>query len=151
VSDVLNLGCGNRLIAGAINHDRVWHRPEVDVVWDLNELPWPWADDSLDLVVAYAFLEHLHITLIESVNECWRILRPGGELYMKLPYWNADDTYRDPTHRWRFSLGVCDIFDPTTKYGARYGFYGIKPWQIVKPAQLNPSKTSFTVRMRVVK
>lgn len=149
--DILNLGAGNKLVRGAIQHDRIKHRPEIAVVWDLNDLPWPWADDSFDLVVACAVLEHLRITLLESVNECWRILRPGGVLYAKLPYWKSDAAYRDPTHYWRFSLDTCDIFDPTTKYGRDYSFYTERKWRIIQPAKLNDARTSFSIKMQVVK
>ncbi len=148
---VLNLGAGNQIIAGAVNHDLRKHRPEIEVVWDLNDLPWPWEDDSFDLIVACAVFEHLRNTLIETVNECWRILRPGGVLYMKLPYWDSDMSYRDPTHYWRFSLRACDIFDPATKYGHDYMFYPVTKWQIIQPAKLNKAGTSFALKMRVCK
>ncbi len=149
--DILNLGAGNRLVEGAVQHDLTRHRPEIDVVWDLNDLPWPWADNSFDLIIACAVLEHLRINLLESVNECWRILRPGGVLYAKLPYWDSDNSYRDPTHYWRFSLGTCDIFDPTTKYGYDYAFYTDRKWRIVQPAKLNKAGSSFSIKMQVMK
>lgn len=149
--DILNLGCGNKPIVGAINHDRIIHRPDIDIAWDLNDLPWPWADNSFDLIVALAVLEHLRINLIESVNECWRILRPGGELYIKLPYWDSEVSYIDPTHYWRFSPSSLDIFDPSTEYGRRYSFYTPYKWTIIKAPQLNRAGTSFHARMRVIK
>lgn len=151
MTDVLNLGCGHRLIAGAVNHDRSKHRPEVDVAHDLNELPWPWADDSFDLVVAWAVFEHLRINLLESVGECWRILRPGGIVDLKLPHWQHEHTYIDPTHYWAFSLRTCDVFDPTTRYGKQYGFYMEQKWKIVQPAQLNRCQSSFYIKMQVLK
>lgn len=147
----LNLGAGNKLVAGAVNHDLTQHRPEIDVAWDLNNRPWPWDDNSFDLIVACAVLEHLRINLIESVNECWRILRPGGMLYLKLPYWNAANSYRDPTHYWRFSLDTCDLFDPDTPYGHAYEFYPAQKWKITKRARLNDARTSFSLKMRVRK
>lgn len=151
MTDILNLGAGNKLVAGAVQHDLTKHRPEIDVVWDLNVLPWPWEDNSFDLVVARAVFEHLRINLVETVNECWRILRPGGVLYVKLPYWCSDNSYRDPTHYWRFSLGTCDLFDPETKYGHDYAFYTERKWKIIKPARLNKARTSFALKMQVRK
>jgi len=149
--DILNLGAGNKLVAGAVQHDRVKHRPEIDVVWDLNDLPWPWADESFDMIVACAVLEHLRINLIESVNECWRILRKNGTLHMKLPYWNSANSYRDPTHYWRFDLRTCDLFDPTTKYGHDYAFYPVTKWKIIQRAKLNRGGSSFALKMAVMK
>jgi SAM-dependent methyltransferase len=139
---VLNVGCGNRLIDGAVHHDRVKHRPEIDVVHDLNVLPWPWADDEFDKVVALAVLEHLDIDLVASLNECHRILKPGGQLVIKLPMWNAERSYDDPTHRWFFTLGSLDQFCPETERGQAYLFYTPHKWKYVKRPFLNRSKTS---------
>jgi len=148
---ILNIGAGNKIIAGAINHDLHKHRAEIDVAHDLNILPWPWPDQSFDLIVACAVLEHLQITLIESVNECWRILKPNGVLHMKLPYWNHANSYRDPTHYWRFDLGTCDLFDPDTKYGHDYAFYPVRKWTIIRRAELNNAGSSFSIKLQVRK
>ena len=149
--DVLNLGAGNRPIEGAVNHDLRRHRREIDVIHDLSVLPWPWPDESFDLIVARAVFEHLRMTLLESVGECWRILRPGGELQLKLPYWQHENTYQDPTHYWRFGLHTCDIFDPDTEYGRAYDFYTERKWRIVKGPKLNNAGSSIHVLMQVRK
>lgn len=149
--DILNLGCGNRLIAGAVNHDLRKHREEVDVAWDLNDLPWPWGNETFDTIVACAVLEHLEIDLLQALNECWRILRPGGRVRMKLPYWKSDMSYRDPTHRWFFTLGSFDQFDPDMRRGQEYGFYTERKWKIVSGPRLNDYRTSVIVTMEVCK
>lgn len=148
---VLNLGTGNKPMPGAVNHDRVRHRAEIDVAWDLNEMPWPWADDSFDMIVARAVFEHLDRDLVATLNECWRILRPEGQLYVKLPHWNSDNSYQDPTHRWFFSLRSLDQFDPATERGRDYGFYTPHKWQIVKGPRLNQAKTSIYATLKVRK
>lgn len=149
--DVLNIGAGNRIIAGAVNLDREKHRPEIDIAHDLNHLPWPLADESFDKIVARAVLEHLRITLIESVDECWRLLRPGGILFMKLPYWKHENAWLDPTHYWKFALATPTIFDPETDYGKRYTFYTSRKWKIIKFPRLNDARSSFAVTMQVRK
>lgn len=140
--DILNLGCGNRLIDGAVHHDRVKHRPEIDVVHDLNVRPWPFADKSFDKISALAVLEHLDIDLVASLNECHRILRPGGQLVIKLPLHTGSNAYDDPTHRWFFSLKSLDQFCPETERGQAYGFYTPFKWRFVKRPHPNKSKTS---------
>jgi SAM-dependent methyltransferase len=127
------------------------HRCEISICHDLNDVPWPWADNTFDLILARAVLEHLRINLIESVNECWRVLRPGGILYLKLPYWKHEHAWQDPTHYWRFTLDTCDVFDPDTEYGKAYSFYTDRKWKIAKPAKLNAGKSSFYVTMQVRK
>lgn len=140
--DILNLGAGNLLIEGAVNHDQVKHRPEIDVVWDLNELPWPWKDESFDLVVAKSVLEHLRMDLFRSMDECWRILHPEGKVYLKIPYWRHNTSYGDPSHHGRFSLETPQFFDPETKLGRAYQFYPHRKWKIIKGPLLNKSKSS---------
>jgi len=151
---ILNLGCGNKPLAagpGEVvrNHDLRRHRPEVDIAWDLDERPWPWEDESFDLVVAAAVLEHLKLNLVESLDECWRILASGGQLSLKLPQWNAESNYGDPTHRWFFCLQSLDIFDPDTARGRQYGFYTERKWRIIRPARLNDAGTSIHTLLEV--
>ena len=145
--DKLNLGCGNVIVPNAVNHDVVKHRPEVNVAWDLNKLPWPWKDCSFDLIMAKAVFEHLRLNLVESANECWRILRPGGLLYLKVPFWQHEKSYDDPTHYWRYTLKSCNVFDPETWEGRTYGFYTARKWKIVKGPELNSGKSSIHVTM----
>ena len=149
--DILNLGAGNLPRPDAVNHDLRKHRPEIDIAWDLNDLPWPWEDKSFDFIIARAVLEHLRINLMESVNECWRILRPGGRMYLKLPHWRSDISYIDPTHYWKFSLLTPTFFDPDTEYGRAYAFYSDRKWKIVKGPRLNDAKSSIHVTMEARK
>lgn len=149
--DVLNLGCGNKPIDGAVNHDLTHHRPFVDVAHDLNKLPWPWPDGSFDLIVAHSVLEHLVHDLVVTLNECWRLLRPGGKLRLKLPMWNSEISHRDPTHRWFFSTGSLDQFDPSTRRGKEYTFYTDRKWRILKAPELNRAKSSFRAILEVRK
>jgi predicted SAM-dependent methyltransferase len=128
---ILQLGCGDSPKGNAINHDRVKHAPHVDVAHDLNLVPWPWPDSRFEHVVARAVLEHLDIDLVASLNECWRILKPGGTLFLKLPYVGAERSYDDPTHRWFFTLRSLDQFDPDTERGKAYSFYTPRKWRIL--------------------
>lgn len=148
---ILNLGAGNDVIGNAINHDRMRHRPEIVVVHDLNVLPWPWAENSFSLVVAKSVLEHLQHDLVVSLDECWRVLRPGGHLFVKLPLWDSDLAHSDPTHRWFFSLRALDQFDPDTKRGQAYSFYTDRKWRIVEGPTPNRSGSSFNTKLEVRK
>lgn len=128
--DILNLGCGNRPVDNAVNHDWVKHSPHVHIAHDLNVMPWPWADGSFDIILAWAVLEHLKQDLIVSINECWRIARPGATLDIKLPIWNSEQAHDDPTHRWFATLQTMNYFDPSTFQGQNYGFYTPYKWRV---------------------
>ena len=134
---LLNLGCGNRVVKplpgwSVVNHDRYQHRPDVNCVHDLNILPWPWADNSMDAIMARAVLEHLKLGLDESMAECWRILRPDGILTVKLPLWNTDKAHGDPTHRWSVSVMTMKYFDPATPAGKAALVYRLPPWELLQ-------------------
>lgn len=71
----------------------------VDVVHDLNIIQWPFADDSMNEISAIHVVEHLD-SLLDFMNECHRILKPGGSLYIETPEAgaNLDLQFADPTH-----------------------------------------------------
>lgn len=73
--------------------------PRVDVVHDLNVVPWPFPADSFDEVVAIHVVEHLQ-SLLTFMDEAHRVLRPGGALYLETPEAGGDWdlTHADPTH-----------------------------------------------------
>lgn len=147
----LNLGAGHDILPNAVNHDVTKHRPEIDVVHDLNVLPWPWPDNTFDTIVAKSVFEHLQITLIEAMDECWRILQLGGVLFVKVPYWQGEQAWMDPQHRWRWAPNVFDWFDPETRYGQEYDYYTPRKWRIVKPAELNKAQSSIHCSLKVRK
>lgn len=149
---ILELGCGNlprRAKAGqvVVNHDISRHRPEVDVVHDLNVFPWPWADGEFDVIRAWAVLEHLHCERLRILNECWRILNPGGLLVVKLPYWRSEAAHDDITHYWYTTLHQFDQFDPDTERGKLYGFYSPFKWKIVQSRFTSKGKSSIEHKM----
>ena len=144
----INLGAGNDIVGDAVNHDITRHRPEITVVHDLNQRPWPWADGSADMIIARSVFEHLRLTLVETFDECWRILKPGGLLYVKVPYWKAENAWMDPQHRWRWAPHVFDYFDPDTAFGKEYGYYTAKKWQLVKPSETTSTAIHVTMRVR---
>lgn len=151
----LVLGAGNRPVNGndVINHDIIKHREEIDVVWDLNILPWPWQDEEFDYIKASSVFEHLHHDLIQVLNECWRIMQYNGILYLVLPLWNHPNSFRDPTHRWRFTEDSLDYFDPSTKIGQDYGFYTPYKWKVEKKIKYNivdGKKSSFRRKLRKI-
>lgn len=71
----------------------------IDHVVDLNITPWKFEDNSFDSIVAIHLIEHLD-NLISFMDECHRILRPSGELYIETPIAGDDPDleFADPTH-----------------------------------------------------
>jgi SAM-dependent methyltransferase len=60
--------------------------------WDATETPWPVPDGSQDVVCAWEFFEHIPGSDIDKVlNEMLRVLKPGGELWLKTGIVVPDD------------------------------------------------------------
>lgn len=74
----VNLGCGDERLTGFLNVDLL-AGPGVDIVADLNRSPWDFADDSIESICSYHVFEHVADKAV-TLNECYRILVPGGLL-----------------------------------------------------------------------
>ena len=96
------------LILGAgINHVRedhkfavdILHSPNIDLVHNLDVVPWPLPNDQFIHASAMHVVEHLQ-SLITFMNECHRVLKLGGSLYIETPLAGADPDleFADPTH-----------------------------------------------------
>jgi SAM-dependent methyltransferase len=111
----LNLGCGKKKIIGAVNLDI---SPDVnpDVLWDLNQFPYPFKECKFDLILASHILEHLN-DLTKTIDELWRILKVGGILKVWTPYWAHRDAYANPSHKHFFSIISFDFWDSSTESG----------------------------------
>jgi SAM-dependent methyltransferase len=119
----LELGCGMAPTAGYVHHDRRRHSPHVDVVHDLNELPWPWGDASFEEILALDVFEHLHLMPEAWLRECYRILAPGGELRLRVPIFGGPWHVIDPTHVRGFHPLNFDYFIRGRDYWQKYGNY----------------------------
>lgn len=108
----LHLGCGTVIKEGWLNHDMV-PLPGVDVVHDLRQFPWPFEDSQFEEVFMKDVLEHLSDT-IRTMEELYRVTKPGARIYITVPYWNSLAASGDPTHVRMFNEFSFHFFDPTT-------------------------------------
>lgn len=81
---LLNLGAGKKLRSDAINVD-LTKFPGIDLQYDLCRMPWPWESNSVDGIYLSHILEHFRQQEI-FLNECYRILKPGGFLRITAPH-----------------------------------------------------------------
>lgn len=119
----LNLGCCDQPMKEWLNCDIV-PGTGVDVVADLTQR-WPWAESSVDEIRAWDFIEHLP-NKIFTMNEAWRVLKPGGVIKILVPTTDGRGAFQDPTHVsfWnRNSFFYYEINHPCHKRFARA--YGI--------------------------
>ena len=96
----LDLGCGQNKQEGFLGVDK-YEAPGVDVVHDLLEFPWPWADNSVLEVRCSQFFEHIPGRLRPRfMEELWRILKPNHGAVFVTPSWKNERAYGDFTHEW---------------------------------------------------
>jgi len=90
---VLNLGCGNSRIDGAINLDY----PD----WDADRYDLPFDNNSIAQIHAYHFLEHLQDP-VRILLECQRVLIVGGHMNIVVPYYTSQMMAHDLDHKHAF-------------------------------------------------
>ena len=107
----LNLGCGANKIDGCVNVDK---SGEPDVWHDLEVFPWPFEDNSAELVVLHHVLEHLGATadvFIGVVKELYRVCANGAEVVVNVPHYRHENFYGDPTHVRVVTPQMLDLFN----------------------------------------
>lgn len=93
---VLDLGCGDtKQYDDSIGVDRR-ATTATALLADVSQ-PLPFAAGSIDAVFAVHVLEHL-VDFLPLVDECHRVLRPGGVLHVLSPWWRHVNAVADPTH-----------------------------------------------------
>jgi SAM-dependent methyltransferase len=107
----VNLGSGSKRIPGFTNLDRM-DIEGVDIVHDLDVLPLPFADNSIQEILCQDILEH--VEYIPLLKEIHRILAPGGSVRIRVPHYTSRNNYTDPTHKKRFSISTFDYFSQGT-------------------------------------
>jgi SAM-dependent methyltransferase len=141
---VLEMGCGpKRLWPGSVAID-VNPRSRADIIHDLNETPWPFSDNSFDIVIAEHVVEHLD-NVIKTVEEVHRILKPGGVWYVEVPHFSSHHHHTDPTHRHAFGARSFDYFVPAA--GGVYLFHYANADFKKRLARLNGGKKSLLHRL----
>lgn len=116
----LRLGCGRDTQPGCVNVDIV-PLPNVDVVHDLNELPWPFEDAAFGHVECIDILEHVE-DVTAAMREIHRVLVPGGTLRVEGPHFTSYTWPTDPTHRRAFAINTFEFYTKSSFMGRDYYF-----------------------------
>lgn len=127
----LDLGGGPHPQPGCINLD-VRDLPTVDIVHDWEEYPWPLPDASVTLIIAGHVVEHVNpnkFGFIRWMDECWRVLKTGGQIMISTPFAGSAGYFSDPTHVNPCTNRTWEFFDPL-KPSRLFFQYCPKPWEI---------------------
>ncbi len=136
----LNLGCSDRHLAGYVNVDI---SPPADKLVDLGE-DWPWPDGSIEEVFAADIFEHLPDKR-HTMNELWRVLKPGGLARIEIPTAaKGAGAFCDPTHVAYWTASDFEYYEKGNFARERFrASYGIRAdFRIVSLSQ-HPYKTPY--------
>jgi len=107
---ILDVGCGTNKTEGAIGLDNNPHTA-ADVIHDLGEFPYPFADNEFDLVVASHVVEHVP-DVMAFIGELHRVTKAGGRIKLLTPHYTNPDWANDPTHRNHINSYTFNTFLP---------------------------------------
>lgn len=133
----LDIGGGANPNPGFVNID-ILPLKEVDIVWDLEEFPWPLPDESVITATASHVLEHINPhkgVFIKFMDEVWRVLKPRAQFAFVVPHGESPGYIQDPTHCNMINETTMHYFDPSPEGGmgdSLYQFYRPKPWKILR-------------------
>lgn len=125
----LNVGAGRTRIDPRVRNLDIFAGPNIDYVGRAEEIPLP--DGSVDLVITQEVLEHV-ADPFKAIQEIGRVLKPGGTLYVQLPF--VIGYHPGPTDFWRFTReGIVRLVQSAglecrevgVAVGASTGFYRV--------------------------
>lgn len=116
----LDLGCGTSKRAGFIGMDRL-SLDGVDIVHNLDLMPYPFADNEIDEIWLDQVMEHLFDPL-QVMEELHRICKDGATVTIGVPYFRSHYAVIDPTHRHFFSAFWYGYFDPKHVFFHKYNY-----------------------------
>ena len=144
----LLIGCGSRPVKALhVGGNSEWsnlttldinpdHKPTV--VWDLENLPLPFPDETFDEIHAYEVLEHTgrqgdYKFFFAQFNDFWRMLKPNGYFMGSVPNYTSIWQWSDPSHTRVISIATLTFLSQrqyeeqvgvTTMTDFRYIYHG---------------------------
>lgn len=113
---------------------------------DLENEDLPFCENSCVEVRAMNFFEHLTVDGLERVmNECHRVLKPEGLLYVQVPYFQSRQSFRDPTHQRTFDDSTFEHYFTREEGKTEYKF---KFWHVDKVQRIEGHNDIIEVWMK---
>lgn len=119
LSPRLNIGCGKDYREGWLNVD-LSPRVKADRYFDAFTFPWKLPSSHFEEVVVSHLVEHIPHDVKGNTGagffvffeEIYRILKLGGRVIVKVPYWKHANAIIDPTHTRVVHAKSFDFFSP---------------------------------------
>lgn len=124
---MLDIGCGENKQENYVGMD-IRNLPGVDIVHNIEIIPWPLPDECVIRAVMFHLFEHINpAKTLQIMDELWRVMKPGGEVFIETPYGVSFEYIMDPTHCNPSNEITWQYFDPRC---ALWKTYRPKPWLI---------------------
>lgn len=120
MSLVLDLGCGKKKRPGTVGVD-CSERHQADIIHDLNNIPYPFEEESVDFIYMDNVLEHLDAPMA-VMEEIYRILKTDGGVKIIVPYFRSAWAFIDPTHKTYYTVDSFAYYDPDHIICQRYDY-----------------------------
>lgn len=144
---ILHIGAGRKKIRGAVTLD-INPRTNPGVLWDLNERPYPFEDDTFDTVMCEHVLEHLG-DVIGVMEDLHRVCKPGARVWIYVPHFSSLNFNTDPTHTHAFSSRSFDYLCLGTDL-ARYDYSTARFRKLLAHMTMRPLKPLDRLFMRLI-
>ena len=129
-----DLACGSKKQKGYLGVD-IDPKTKADIIWDLNKYPWEFAkDNSTNNIFCSHYIQHLQgKDFYNFFDECYRILKPGGQMYVVAPYYTSIRAIQDAFHKTSISEHTFAYLTKNWRKTNRLDSYNIKcDFEIVK-------------------
>lgn len=108
----LDVGCGVIGQKGFVGMDQFAHE-NVDIVHNVQDFPWPIPDNVCNMILMSHIWEHIEPKYrFQIMDECWRICRHDGQLFISCPYAGSWLEAAHPAHYMCPNEGTFQFFDP---------------------------------------
>jgi hypothetical protein len=128
----LDIGCGLFKQKGCIGMDMVKH-PSVDIQHDVQKFPWPILSSSCTFILMSHLWEHIEPKYrFQIMDECWRICRHDGQLFIACPYAGSYLEAAHPAHYMCPNEATFQFFDSDYQLWHSCSYDKPKPWKLIR-------------------
>src|SRR5207244_2893228 len=94
----LDVGCSDHKSSGSVGMDKRAVKG-VDIVHDIEVLPWPLPDACVSRMLMSHIVEHLNPSLVIAIfNEAWRVMLPEAQLLIAMRSEEHTSELQSPDH-----------------------------------------------------
>lgn len=145
VLKILDIGCGNNKYESNDKNEVIGldivELPNVNIVHDLNKIPYPFNDNFFHVIIANHVLEHIE-NFFGLMEEIYRILKPNGILKVRVPHFSSINAFADPTHVRCFTLKTFKFLSESHKLSYYYNIKRKINFKIIS-TRFIPENTTF--------